>query len=52
MGRNGPDGGFGAEKGSTVFLFFLVWSSTVRCRKYFQRNVVVHGAEGKGFEPT
>ena len=30
----------------------LVWSATASCRKYFQRNVVVHGAGGRGFEPT
>ena len=30
----------------------LVWSATVSCRKYFQRNVVVHGANGRGFKPT
>ena len=27
-------------------------SATVSCRKYFQRKVVVHGAGGRGFEPT
>ena len=31
---------------------FLVRSATVSCRNYFQRNVVVHGAGGRGFEPT
>ena len=31
---------------------FLVWSATVNCGKYFQRNVVVHGAGGRWFEPT
>ena len=30
----------------------LVWSATVSSRQYLQRNVVVHGAGGRGFEPT